>query len=432
MAATAAFRTFDAEVEEWQLYREQLEQFFVTSKVTDDMKKAVLINHLSSKTYKLLRDLCTPDQPKDKSFADLCKMLTTHFTPPVVIHKERRLFFRAKRHENGHETVNQWIVRIKNLAANCRFGDALTHNLINKFVDGLDGKAYDRVCEEDEKLTLEKAQELALKYESDDTAIQLMFVKDKKHVNTKANSSGKSEQRLDYSRGKCLACGRAGHYRRDCRFKEYVCKKCNKKGHLQAACEYQRNFYLSAEHQATPQATPQDGDNRNNETDQVNLQQNYISKCGTANLYNLSEKDRAKDWFKIEVMIGTDTFMMELDSGAGLCVISEEFYRQKLNKWPLEKSGLQLQLYSGDKMQVAGVVFLPLTYSEKTKQILFAVVNGRGPPLLGKNFMKAFNMQLTVVNNVAVHGHEAELARNMKTCSLTNWGVTRTEKSICN
>lgn len=135
MAATAAFRTFDAEVEEWQLYREQLEQFFVTSKVTDDMKKAVLINHLSSKTYKLLRDLCTPDQPKDKSFADLCKMLTTHFTPPVVIHKERRLFFRAKRHENGHETVNQWIVRIKNLAANCRFGDALTHNLINKFVD---------------------------------------------------------------------------------------------------------------------------------------------------------------------------------------------------------------------------------------------------------------------------------------------------------
>lgn len=411
MAATAAFRTFDAEVEEWQLYREQLEQFFVTSKVTDDMKKAVLINHLSSKTYKLLRDLCTPDQPKDKSFADLCKMLTTHFTPPVVIHKERRLFFRAKRHENGHETVNQWIVRIKNLAANCRFGDALTHNLINKFVDGLDGKAYDRVCEEDEKLTLEKAQELALKYESDDTAIQLMFVKDKKHVNTKANSSGKSEQRLDYSRGKCLACGRAGHYRRDCRFKEYVCKKCNKKGHLQAACEYQRNFYLSAEHQATPQATPQDGDNRNNETDQVNLQQNYISKCGTANLYNLSEKDRAKDWFKIEVMIGIDTFMMELDSGAGLCVISEEFYRQKLNKWPLEKSGLQLQLYSGDKMQVAGVVFLPLTYSEKTKQILFAVVNGRGPPLLGKNFMKAFNMQLTVVNNVAVHGHEAELAR---------------------
>lgn len=141
MATSTAFRPFDAEVEEWQLYREQLEQFFVSTKVGDDMKKSVLINHLSPKTYKLLRDLCTPDQPKDKSYDDLCEILTTHFTPPVVVHKERRMFFRARRHENGHETVNQWIVRIKNLATNCKFGDALVHNLVNKFVDGLDGKA---------------------------------------------------------------------------------------------------------------------------------------------------------------------------------------------------------------------------------------------------------------------------------------------------
>lgn len=143
MAATASFRSFDADTEEWELYREQLEQFFAANKVEETLKRAVLINHLCSKTYKLLRDLCTPDQPKDKTYAELCKLLSTHFTPPVVVHKERRQFFRAKRHENGHESVNEWIVRLKNLAANCKFGAEFQGNLTNKFIDGLEGKAYD-------------------------------------------------------------------------------------------------------------------------------------------------------------------------------------------------------------------------------------------------------------------------------------------------
>lgn len=45
-AVAAAFRHFDAEEEEWELYREQLEQFFVSNGIKDELKKAVLINHL--------------------------------------------------------------------------------------------------------------------------------------------------------------------------------------------------------------------------------------------------------------------------------------------------------------------------------------------------------------------------------------------------
>lgn len=85
------------------------------------------------------------------------------------MHKERRIFSRAQRNQVGHESVNEWVARIKNLAANCKFGDSLQQNLVNKFVDGLEGKAFDRICEEDENLTLDKAQEIALKYEVDYT-----------------------------------------------------------------------------------------------------------------------------------------------------------------------------------------------------------------------------------------------------------------------
>ncbi|XP_058448641.1 uncharacterized protein LOC131428612 [Malaya genurostris] len=273
-ASIANFRCFDAEVEEWELFREQLEQFYVANKIEENIKKAMLINHLCSKTYKLLRDLCTPDQPKDRSYAELCKLLSTHFTPPVVVHKERRCFFRAKRHENGHEAVNEWIVRIKNLATNCKFGDTLQHNLVNKFIDGLEGKPFERICEEGGDLTLEKAQELALRYEVDTTEAPLNFVKRNNLNQSGANrykSNADAEKRNDRSNIKCFACAKMGHYKKDCRFKDYVCRKCNQKGHVQSACDSRRNYYVAAT-TAESKEKPVDKE----EEDQVQLQQNYI------------------------------------------------------------------------------------------------------------------------------------------------------------
>ncbi|XP_058838149.1 uncharacterized protein LOC131693899 [Topomyia yanbarensis] len=275
-AASANFRCYDGESEEWELYREQLEQFFVSNKIADDMKKAVLINHLSARTYKLLRDLCTPDQPKEKSYKDLCTVLSTHFTPPVVVHKERRTFFRAQRGEGAPESINDWIVRIKNLAANCKFGDALQHNLVNKFIDGLGGKAFDRVCEENETLTLEKAQEIALKYEADSTSTTAIhYLKGKKQPGLKPKA--KVSQWQNNNNGKrsggfrgCFACCREGHQRKDCPFKNYVCNKCSEKGHLQAACDFQKNHYVA-------ESSGPERRNVSENDEQIAVQQHYIN-----------------------------------------------------------------------------------------------------------------------------------------------------------
>lgn len=398
--AAASFRSFDGESEEWELYCEQLEQFFVSNKIDESMKKSELINHLGARTYKLLRDLCTPHQPKDKSYKELCAALSLHFTPPVIVHKERRTFFRAQRGENGPETVNDWIVRIKNLAANCKFGDKLPDHLVNKFVDGLSGKAFDRICEETEALTLEKAQEIALKYETDATSSSAInFVKGRnqrvepkqkgKPVQWRNSSNGK---RPNGSTSKCFGCRREDHLYRDCPFKDYVCRKCKEKGHLQVACGLQKAHYVA-------ESSGQQNDEGLEGEEPIVVQQHYISKCEELFVNKVATK-LDSDGFMLEVKIADQVFTMELDSGAGVSVISEKLYRDALGCFPLESSALKLKLFSGASLKVLGVIQPVVEYNSNRKKVLIAVVAEGGPPLLGKNFMKAFGIQLALINSV--------------------------------
>ena len=78
-------------------YSERLEQYFIVNSIgqcpadatqevlaaADKKKVAVFISVIGKKSYATLRDLCSPDSPKDKSFSELCEMLRTHYKPEV-------------------------------------------------------------------------------------------------------------------------------------------------------------------------------------------------------------------------------------------------------------------------------------------------------------------------------------------------------------
>lgn len=56
MATSAfSFRMFEEEAEEWELFKEQLGEFFKSAKIADTAKVSVLVNCLKAPTYKLLR-----------------------------------------------------------------------------------------------------------------------------------------------------------------------------------------------------------------------------------------------------------------------------------------------------------------------------------------------------------------------------------------
>ena len=55
--------------EEWSEYIEILEFYFEANGVSDK-QRAILLSVCGSKTYKLIRNLTTPEKPADKTFTE--------------------------------------------------------------------------------------------------------------------------------------------------------------------------------------------------------------------------------------------------------------------------------------------------------------------------------------------------------------------------
>lgn len=151
---------FNQYVDSWETYAEILEQFFIVNSIEDEKRSAFLISCIGSESYKCLRDLCHPFLPKDKSFEELAELMKKQFSPQIAIFRERTNFYSAS--QNVGESVISYYGRLKKLSVDCKFGEFLENVLVDKFVTGLrPGQVLDRLCEENETLTLQQAVDIA-------------------------------------------------------------------------------------------------------------------------------------------------------------------------------------------------------------------------------------------------------------------------------
>ena len=151
--------------DDWNLYVERLDQFFIANYVEDERKVPVLITVIGAKTYAVLRELCDPVLPNTLKYEKLCQLLKDQFSPKVALFRERVKFYALQ--QNSQESVNEWYVQIKKAAMSCGFGQFLADKLKDKFVTGLvEGHILDRLCEEEPDKLLVDLVEIALKKEA--------------------------------------------------------------------------------------------------------------------------------------------------------------------------------------------------------------------------------------------------------------------------
>ena len=184
-------RRFDQDADDWTIYLETLEYYFCSLNITEEaIKKASFINLIGTKTYTTLRDLCAPDIPAKKTYKELCQIMGTHFIPTVIIYKERKMFYSAAKTRD--ESISEFIIRLKGLAAKCKFGADFNKIVKDKFVSCLDGQIFDKICEEDETMDLEKAIKISLRMEihiKSSKEIQYVSTQSYKHQGHRTGSS---------------------------------------------------------------------------------------------------------------------------------------------------------------------------------------------------------------------------------------------------
>ncbi|XP_062558187.1 uncharacterized protein K02A2.6-like [Armigeres subalbatus] len=234
---------------------------------------------------------------------------------------------------------------------------------------------------------------LALKYEEEDQCHEQAV-----------NLVRRSQPERDGTKiAECYACGRKGHLKPDCRFKNATCRNCRKKGHLQVVCNVKTKHYVK-------EAAPSDVE-EGDDGDTIELEHNFLSKNESISVLKIIAPDMESAPFRALVRIGEEEIAMEIDSGATISAVSERFCKEKFSSLEVRETKLRLVGYSGEHLKVQGCVEPVVSFNGITKRLQFAVVQKGGPPLLGRNFLRVFGLHIAPLNYVSGENTEEKLSK---------------------
>ena len=83
---------FDPHAGDWDTYADRLCMYLEANDVKAAKHVATLLTVIGGPAYKVLRNLVSPDKPKDKTFKELVEVLAAHFSPKPLVIAERYRF----------------------------------------------------------------------------------------------------------------------------------------------------------------------------------------------------------------------------------------------------------------------------------------------------------------------------------------------------
>ncbi|XP_049865382.1 uncharacterized protein LOC126378954 [Pectinophora gossypiella] len=260
-----AMGTFNHENQDWTVFKDKLEQWFLANDLEVDSKttvkrRAVLLSSLAEPTFKLIRDLALPSKINVLEYDAIVKLLDDHCEPAKCGFAERNRFYLVT--QQASEDLAQWAARVRGLAVDCAFPAACLNELLrDRFVLGMQpGRERDKLFTMDmAELTLSKALETAQAIRCARLGAAQAAPGAAPHVEVPvyrmaagaggsvrphgprgSNSRGALGAAAEIAREPrstaCFVCGNLGHRAEECRYKRYKCDKCGNRGHLRRVC----------------------------------------------------------------------------------------------------------------------------------------------------------------------------------------------------
>ena len=251
MAVFGKLDDFDCESGDWTEYEDRLAQYFIANELDGDgddaqkKRKAILLSAVGAATYSLVRKLCAPQKPSEKTFEELCTLLQEHQNPkPSVI--VQRFRFNSRVRKQG-ESVSNYVAELRKLSEHCEYDDKVEEMIRDRIVCGVNHENIQRRLLSEAKLTFKKAVELATAMETALRDIKDIQGQGSSDVHKMTSGGGKKKQGSQDRRQAsqqaakppsskpCYRCGEA-HHPDMCRFKSAECHFCKKQGHIEKVC----------------------------------------------------------------------------------------------------------------------------------------------------------------------------------------------------
>ena len=404
MGSHGSMSEFDRNKESWKSYIERLAFYFEANDVVENNKtRAILLTICGLEVYKLISNLLVPKSPREETYDNIVKAIERHLEPTPSVALQRYNFNQTGR--RPHESISAYVNYLRQQAKQCNFADILEDMLRDRLVCGVNNESIQRRLFAEPDSTFKKAVDIALAEEAVAKQTNDITSSTAHTVNVIGR---KANHRIQLK--PCFRCLGTSHNPTDCKFKTAACHFCGKIGHIQPACrnknrgkvEYQRN----------------NGNNSraSNESDIRSRSSSFNTKKGSRTQHHnhfLSETDQKVDDSKtrfppeyelysinecvsnlyraVIIINGTPT-EFQIDTGASVSLMSENNLSRLPLNTHLDPTSLQLQTYTGEKVQMIGKIDVEAQVEDKKKTLPLYIVKGEGPTLLGRNWLSELQL----------------------------------------
>lgn len=373
--------------EQWKKFRTHVDLIFKgpLEEKSEEIKVTYLLLWVGDKGREIYNTWTGMTNDEKKKLEPHYKRYLAHVQP-----KLNPIFARFKfNNENqGASTVEQFVTRLRVLAEDCNYGNSKDEMIRDRIVFGTSSqKVREKLIAEGEKLTLEKAIQIAQSHEYSQEQLKTMSgqevhaVSHSHNQNTrKAGRSSPSQnaakdterRRPPQARPKhhhktktqeCDRCGYDHSTSAKCPAKGKQCKSCNRWDHFAKKC-FSKTV---ACHEL--QTLPEQSDSEPEFFIDI-IETNHNHDQAFCNLFLGSDNTPIK--FKLDTGSQVNIIPRHVLISLGLSHMSD-----------LKQTDQKLSAYNGNPLRSLGCFELNCTYKGQSRSLTFHVVETTSPPILG-------------------------------------------------
>ena len=249
------------EVTDWH---ERFDQYCEAKTIDPAKKVSHYLTLIGRRAYRLLKDLAYPTAVSTLTVDKLQKLLEAHLKPEDYELAEREIFHNLKKSPN--ETYRAFILRVQQQSARCQFGASLKEQLRDRLVAGITDPDMKRKLLKEKPSDFDAAKKILLQWDSVNSALSRPTdVMITHHSTSSARNSTRAPRHFNnqsapqptrppwrstkptprtyppkstpqtHNYKPCDSCG-GTHLRKNCKFRQAVCRSCNRTGHIQRVC----------------------------------------------------------------------------------------------------------------------------------------------------------------------------------------------------